>query len=891
MALHEEFPKSPHEIIKPEHRWFPAEETLEEEGRAKLLPPLVAELRKEVKEWRDSGYDGASDTSKALLNFWFNTEHPQEQADGTVNYFEYYFAQQEAVETIIWLHEIAEVRDPYDLMQFDASGLVSKDHFDEVWTRFVVKMATGSGKTKVLSLVLAWCFFHKTYEEDSDLARNFLLIAPNVIVFERLRDDFDGLDVFYEDPVIPENGYMGQNWENDFQLDVHLQDDVTAHEPTGNIFLTNIHRIYSSRGEDEPSGPEDGKDYFLGKKPPADLQSDEVTVGEIVRDLDELVVLNDEAHHIHEADLAWFQAIEDIHNNLVQKGSELSLQIDVTATPKDSNGNIFVQTICDYPLVEAIHQDVVKRPVVPTPSDRGMLEEHESSKFTERYRDFINLGYREWEKAYPIHKKLGQKAILFVMTSDTKNCDEVAEYLAQLPNLSEEEILVIHTNKDGSYSQAKSKRDYLNQLREESSRIDSWDSPYKAIVSVLMLREGWDVQNVTTIIGLRPFSAESQILPEQALGRGLRRMYRGEEESGDEKLSVVGTPAFMEFVEGIKREGVDLEEAAMNSTSDPVAPTLIEVDRDNEKKDIDKLDIEIPILSQRLYREYKNLEELDPSSFDNEKFSVKEFSEEEKKEITFWDIEREEESHKTKLENVRPDWRSVIGYLTNKIQKDMRLVSGHNVLYPKVQEFIEKYLFEEEVNLSDPNVVRNLSEIEIQRTIYTEFRKAINELTIQDSGSAEVQSHISIKETSPFTTKDKEAVYSDKTVFNKIVGDSHFELEFAAWLDEQDDVISFAKNYFAVNFKIEYQKEDGNLSYFYPDFFVKVDEDEVWVVETKGREDLDDVRKIERLEKWCKDVNEVQDETEFKYLYLKEDEWNEWQSKAESFLSLANGLK
>ena len=85
----------------------------------------------------------------------------------------------------------------------------------------------------------------------------------------------------------------------------------------------------------------------------------------ILRDVDELMVLNDEAHHIHDPRMAWFKSIADIHNNLKQKGSGLSLQIDVTATPKQINGAIFVQTITDYPLVEAISQNVVKHPVLP----------------------------------------------------------------------------------------------------------------------------------------------------------------------------------------------------------------------------------------------------------------------------------------------------------------------------------------------------------------------------------------------------------------------------------------------------------------------------------------------------------------------------------------------
>ena len=135
--------------------------------------------------------------------------------------------------------------------------------FDEYWRRFVIKMATGSGKTKVMSLILAWSFFHKTYEENSDLARNFLVIAPNIIVLDRLYKDFNGLKIFFEDPVLPDNGFDGQNWRDDFQLTLHVQDNVNVIRPTGNIFLTNIHRVYAS--DDSVPSPDDLDlmDYYL----------------------------------------------------------------------------------------------------------------------------------------------------------------------------------------------------------------------------------------------------------------------------------------------------------------------------------------------------------------------------------------------------------------------------------------------------------------------------------------------------------------------------------------------------------------------------------------------------------------------------------------------------
>jgi type III restriction enzyme len=185
MALHKDFPDFPHAILDPEIRWFPADESLRGTSFEKLLPPLVPELRKQVKQWRDSGYDGATETSRSLLNWWFNTPHLLPQADGTMGEFQYYFAQREALEAIIYLYDRIGVKDKYDLMRFDRSGAVSTGTSDETWRRFVVKMATGAGKPKVMSLVLAWCYFHKLYEPGSDLARSFLVITPNIIVLER----------------------------------------------------------------------------------------------------------------------------------------------------------------------------------------------------------------------------------------------------------------------------------------------------------------------------------------------------------------------------------------------------------------------------------------------------------------------------------------------------------------------------------------------------------------------------------------------------------------------------------------------------------------------------------------------------------------------------------
>jgi len=890
MAIHKSFPTSPYEQLNPEYRWFPADETLRDSSYEKLLPPLVHKIRKEIKNWRDSNYAGASDTSKALLNWWFNTEHIVPKSDGTMTEFKYYFAQREAVETVIYLYEVAKVKDKYDLIKYDSSGAVSTGMFDEEWLRLVVKMATGSGKTKVMSLIITWCYFHKTFEKNSKLSTNFLVIAPNIIVLDRLRTDFDGLKIFWNDPLLPDNGYEGQNWQDDFQITLHIQDDVSIVRKSGNIFLTNIHRVYSGNDIEPSFDDENLEDYFLGKRPVGKTNDSKIDLGVIVREIDELIVINDEAHHIHDSRLAWFQSIADIHNRLKQKDHFLSLQIDVTATPKHNNGAIFVQTVSDYPLVEAITQNVVKHPVLPDSASRAKLAERKSSKYTEKYADYIALGVEEWRKSYHEHEKLGKKSVLFIMTDDTKNCDDVAEYLERTYSELKNAVLVIHTKNNGEISEADSgkSKEELDKLRKASNEIDSWESPYKVIVSVLVLKEGWDVRNVTTIVGLRAYAAQSNILPEQTLGRGLRRMYPGADTT--EYVSVVGTDAFMDFVESIQSEGVELERKPMGTGTDPKAPIIIEIDNENTKKDVDKLDIEIPVLSPRIYREYKRLEDLNPSSFNTVKVPYKQFSEEEMREIVFKDITTGEINHTTLLDSSAvTDFRSVIGYFTQVIMKDLRLVSGYDVLYSKVKDFVSSYLFSQQVEIDDLNTLRNLSELEATKTIIETFKKKINELTVQDKGSAEIKDHIKLKQTRPFVVKDQGFLIPQKSIFNKIIGDSHLELIFASFLEKCTDVISYAKNYMAVHFNIDYVNADGNISNYYPDFIVKTDEKHIFIIETKGLEDLDVPLKTARLKKWCEDINKAQKKISFDFVFVDEEEFNKY--KPDSFESLVRNFR
>jgi len=583
-------------------------------------------------------------------------------------------------------------------------------------------------------------------------------------------------------------------------------------------------------------------------------------LGEIVREIDELAVFNDEAHHIHDERMAWFKSIEDIHHRMVQKDMALSLQIDVTATPRHNDGAIFVQTVSDYPLVEAIYQNVVKHPVLPDAQSREKLAEKPSAIFSERYDDYLRLGIEEWKKSSEEHAALGKKAVLFVMVDDTKNCDEVGAYLERIcPDLAGA-VLVIHTKKNGEISEAGSGRDKdeLDRLRRQANEIDSPTSPYKAIVSVLMLKEGWDVRNVTVIVGLRAYVSEAKILPEQTLGRGLRRMYFGTDTQ--ETVSLMGTPAFMEFVESIQSEGVDFERKPMGDGPSRRDSLLVEVDDTGEHdKDIDALDISLPRLTRRYSREFKNLEGLDPATLGNPRIALKPFSEEETREIVFKRMIGAEIDHTVRLDGTGViDHRSVVGFFARQLLKDLRLVGGYDVLYPRVRDFMTSHLFEgSPVNLDDPQVLRNLSEPEPAKVLYDSFKKAINALTISDTGTSRIEDHIKLRDTRPFRTDHRPYLTPKKSIFNKIVGEPNaggFELAFAAFLDNAPDIAAFAKNYLAIGFKFDYVRADGDLSNYTPDFIIRTTGGTVFIAETKGRAEIDLPQKMRRLKEWCADA-------------------------------------
>ena len=250
--------------------------------------PLVPGVRERVKGWREGGYKGTSDTTRVLLNYWFHTDH---RLNGRK--FAYHYFQREAMETLIYLYEVANVRRHKTLIESFATRsdlrLLQYDDF----ARYSVKMATGSGKTKVMSLAIAWQFLNAVAEARDDFAKTFLLIAPNVIVFERLRTDFEGGRVFRADPVIPPD--LEIFW-GDFQC--YMRGESERASSLGGLYLTNVQQFYERRdgNQDEP----EELTAVLGPKPPAQVSVVEDFDKRIVDRGGPVVVLNDEAHHTHD---------------------------------------------------------------------------------------------------------------------------------------------------------------------------------------------------------------------------------------------------------------------------------------------------------------------------------------------------------------------------------------------------------------------------------------------------------------------------------------------------------------------------------------------------------------------------------------------------------------
>lgn len=838
-------------------------------GRRPSTVPLVRGIRAEVDEWRRGGYGGVSETSRTLLNHWFNNDHRVRNGAEDLAEFHYHWAQREAIETIIYLYELRHIRSVAELMfEFGddqvadlALGIPPEE---DRWPKDCCKVATGAGKTKVMSLAIAWSYFHSLYESGSTLARHFVIIAPNLTVYERLRTDFEDGNIFYRDPVFPD-----EQWKRDFQVQVILQDEAGGASANGAIYLTNIHRLYENRGKG-PAGGENANSLLGPEVPRTRALDTSATLRDRISSHSRLMVLNDEAHHLHDPELRWNEVVGALHDQSLSKGNEgICLQLDFSATPKHTDGKLFSHIVCDFPLGEAVDAGIVKVPVLGESED---IQEHgdKSAPAHERFETHLKLGYQAYQRAFEEWHRV-RKPVLFVMTEDAEAANDIAGYLDsdEFP-LLKGRVLNIHTRLKGGIravqrggkevkefieNENAMKPDDLQVIREWSRDLDSPDSKFRCVVSVMMLREGWDVRNVTTIVPLRPYSAKAGILPEQTLGRGLRRM----EPFGDkpETVVVIHHPAFRKLYEQeLAQEGVDV---AFLPVRDLFRQTVT-IYVDHDKKAVDELEIEIPLVSEAI----STAAELDDLTFEEIRdyfyahFRPLPIGERKIGKIEY--VERhlftDEVVARMELDAglLSKGW-SAPSYFAQMLAKACHLSGSHKVLAPLIERFISEVLFGQKVDLYSGEVDHRMRDLDVVEHVRATFAPLITARTVRRQERHRLAQNQKLSLWKPYQATSNEkrpALQAARTMFNLVPCANDFEQAFVDFLETAKDVAAFAKNAGPQKLLIDYLSPAGQRALYEPDFIVRLKDGSYSLTELKGREDPLVPMKASAAVEWCK---------------------------------------
>lgn len=853
-------------------------------GRRPTPITIAQALRRTVAEWREAQYGGASDTSIELLHHWFSTDHEIRGADEARVPFKYYFCQREAIETLVYLYEVRGIRTLSSLTaefggqdsEIAALG-ISPD--EDLWPRYAFKVATGAGKTKIMSLAIVWSYFHALRESDSSMARHFVVIAPGVTVFERLKEDFGDARIFESDPLIP------AAWRGDWHVSVVLQDEAAGAATGGVIYLTNIHRLY------DPSArrPKDSASYdFMG---PEVSKAKAMDTGQVLRDRitshPRVMVINDEAHHVWDQDSAWNEAISFLHETTRKRGGGIVGQLDLSATPKDNKGEVFRHVVCDTPLGEAVDAGIVKTPII---GHGEQLVERAHVDAAYRYENHLTLGYKRWLASKEEWEKSGKKALLFVMTESTEAADRIAHRLNSDPIFSElnGKTINLHTNLKGRlkkrgrgatayYEFIENEKaisdDDLRELRKLSRELDDNTSPYRAIVSVLMLREGWDVRNVTTIVPLRPLSARSRILPEQTLGRGLRRMTPPGTNGVSELVTVVEHRSFVNlYRDQLSQEGLPIEVVDIEK----VPRTTVTIYPDAANKDLVALDVIIPRLSSG-YRIEASLESL---SFDDitgtytRYFKPLPLGMRRKDEIEYEGrhlITNEVVERMSIKLHLLADGMGAISFFREELERAARIRGQHATLAPHIQRFLEEVLFGERVAPYDSRVVARMSDPDVREHVRAAFLPFILKSITRRQERLPEAALQSVTSWAPYQATHSErrpAETSPRTAFNLVPCENQLEVAMAQFLSIAGDVAAFAKNSGPQALRVDYLNAEGRRSIYTPDFLIRTIDGHYLLGETKGRADQDVGSKARAAMEWCKAASSKK--TPWDYLYVPE---------------------
>ena len=889
-------------------------------------------------EWETGTFlNKVSPITKDLLKFWFKEPFTTDRA---VNF---HSGQKQAILNAIYCHEVLKGTCPLDLYQQISQGLLSADMLvalnDEKnkHPKYCIKMATGTGKTWVLDALLVWQYLNAKNSTPNNpvvYTKNFLLVAPGCIVYDRLLDTLlgkeqkDGSRNFstadlkkHEKLFIPEK--YRQTVFAFIQNNVVSKEEI-GHKITGEgiIAVTNWHQVKEDKEEknlsDTPlSDVSACIKAFLPVQPGKDnghslesfdnkyLKEDKLAY---LATLPNLCVFNDEAHHIHtnkvagiETDVEWQKALNKLSENVKD-----FVQIDFSATPYNPTGSgqrrtkqYFPHIIVDFDLTTAIKEGLVKVIAIDKRDEIASLQnEHIEFKAKRDNKKALALSEGQRLMLRAGLKRLGiledsftgidptKHPKMLVMCEDTSVSPLVEDFLRQ-EGLAEQEIVRIDSNAKGEVKEKEWKI-----IKQQLFNIDKLVSP-KVIVSVLMLREGFDVSNICVIVPLR--SSEAPILLEQTIGRGLRLMWR-EPEYSDIKhenlqnlfckkqpsnyldiLSIVEHPAFLKFYEDLQ-DGLVIEER----TSIDKGSILGDMITVGLKEDYQKYDLFFPQIVQE--REELIKPEIITAKWEPFKFftlkQLKEFVGNAKGEKFF----AEEIIVKTRFGEyqVSTDLFSASNYndflvkLLDGITSNLRRIGSSSrkefpvlclnkvSLIKMLDKYIRRELFGVEFNpLTDNNwrvlmlaekgitahIMRQISQViyDMQHNI------TVNEAIVNKKWFSEIPT---LKMRENYSLDIKKSIYQ-KTKYpsNKGLFEKNF-LEFADREGAVERLVKIDENYhtFAT---LHYIRTDGLLSNYYPDFMVKFAQD-IFLVETKAEDSLDNANVRQKQKSaldWCKQIS------------------------------------
>ena len=925
-------------------------------GTRKIPLKLAAAITAVVKaEWESGEFlEKVSPITRDLLRFW-----DPEGSFSDLRHFNFHIGQWQAILNSIYIHEVLKIKNVQDtymtiepqlLQEMDLIDM-QKDKYSH--PKYCIKMATGTGKTWVMHALLIWQYLNAKNEEtpSGNYSKNFLFIAPGLIVYERLLDAYLGkvqengqrdvetsdLKVF-EDIFIPES-YRDEIF-NFVQSAVCSKDEI-AKKITGDglIAITNWHLLVEDEELDEDISPLEDPSVAIRKEFPIrpgtsaghslDVLDNQYFKGrqlDFLANFSDMVVFNDEAHHLGEwkkeeevLEKKWQKAL----NQIQKDKKDRFIQVDFSATPYNVTGSgqkrqihFFPHIITNFELKDAIKQGLVKTVAIDKRKELAALpldfkaerEGNDIKSLSDGQRVMLRAGLSKLkilEEGFTDFDKNKHPKMLIVC-EDTTVVPYVTQFFKQ-EGLSDEEIMEIHSNKKGEVT-----LDEWSQIKQKLFNLDKHANP-KIIISVLMLREGFDVNNICVIVPLR--SSTSYILLEQVIGRGLRLMWREPEfaEIKDENrekllvkkqepdnyldiLSIIEHPAFIEFYERVledaigkveklpKRERVvgDLINIPLKegyADYDLFWPIII---HDKEEFiDVGELSVdELEPFPTALEQLKKIIPKKEGDTFYGEELTVK--------------TRFGEYTVTAELFNAK-NYNSFISKLVNIVSAVPVKVSSRNTKkFPIMQinsaqiakladKYVRHKLFNQEFDpLKDNNWrILLLTESRITEHIIRNISKSIYDLQNKlDIAEAKILRRY-FSEVTELKGREEYCVKVSKSIYPKIPFPSNrggFERSFIEFVDRDTKVDRFVKiNEYAHNFaNILYIREDGLLAHYFPDFMVKIG-NVMYVVETKAEKDVNSpnvkLKQTSTID-WINKINELDEENRmsclWKYVLLGE---------------------